>query len=247
MQVQYIKEYSNCLDREMEYKIYGQGGKLCLAIPSQNGRFFEWEDRGMIHEVSKWIEDNQFTIVTCDTLDLETWSYPYNTKVRMLKHELWFEYILSELIPSVQEKMNNYDKWMVTGASLGATHAANLIFRFPTQFDTLLALSGIYDTELFYGDYHDENTYHNNPCAYMKNMSLDHPYMELYKQSKLIFCVGQGNWEQECVESLRQFSSILYDQQIEAWCDFWGYDVYHDWPWWKVQLQYFMEQIFKVV
>ena len=34
MQVQYIKEYSNCLDREMEYKIYGQGGKLCLAIPS---------------------------------------------------------------------------------------------------------------------------------------------------------------------------------------------------------------------
>lgn len=102
--------------------------------------------------------------------------------------------------------MDNYDKWMVTGASLGATHAANLIFRFPTQFDTLLALSGIYDTELFYGDYHDENTYHNNPCAYMKNMSLDHPYMELYKQSKLIFCVGQGNWEQECVESLRQFS-----------------------------------------
>lgn len=102
----------------MEYKIYGQGGKLCLAIPSQNGRF-EWEDRGMIHEVSKWIEANQLTIITCDTLDLETWSYPYNTKVRMLKHELWFEYILSELIPSVQEKMNNYDKWMVTGASLG--------------------------------------------------------------------------------------------------------------------------------
>ena len=27
MQVQYIKEYSNCLDREMEYKIYGQGAK----------------------------------------------------------------------------------------------------------------------------------------------------------------------------------------------------------------------------
>ena len=42
-------------------------------------------------------------------------------------------------------------------------------------------------------------------------------------------------------------SSILYDQHIEAWCDFWGYDVYHDWPWWKVQLQYFMEQIFKEV
>ena len=78
-------------------------------------------------------------------------------------------------------------------------------------------------------------------------MPLDHPYMELYKQSKFILCVGQGNWEQECVESLKQFSSILYDKQIDAWCDFWGYDVYHDWPWWKVQIQYFLEQIFKEV
>ena len=56
----------------------------------------------------------------------------------------------------------------------------------------------------------------------MKNMALDHPYMELYRQSKLIFCVRyKANWEQECVESLRQISTILYDQQIKAWCDFW--------------------------
>ena len=108
MQVQYIKEYSNCLDREMEYKIYGQGGKLCLAIPSQNGRFFEWEDRGMIHEVSKWIEANQLTIVTCDTLDTETWSYPYNTKVRMLKHELWFEYTIAYVCAIVGGIANSF-------------------------------------------------------------------------------------------------------------------------------------------
>lgn len=245
MEVQYIKEYSNCLDRDMEYKIYGTKGKLCLAIPSQNGKFYEWENRGMINTLSKWIDNEQLVVVTCDTIDLESWSYPTNTKVRMLKHELWFQYILNELMPSVQKRMNNYEKWIVTGASLGATHAANLIFRFPQKFDHLIALSGIYDTDMFYGDYHDENTYNNNPCAYLANMPQNHPYLDLYKQCQFIFCVGQGNWEQECVDSLKRFSSILYDKQIDAWCDFWGYDVYHDWPWWKVQIAYFMDFVMK--
>lgn len=245
MEVRYIKEYSNCLDRDMEYKIYGSKGKLCLAIPSQNGKFYEWEDRGMIDALSTWIDKEQLIVVTCDTIDLESWSYPQNTKVRMLKHELWFQYILYELIPSVQKKTDNHDKWMVTGASLGATHATNLIFRFPETFDTLIALSGIYDTDMFYGDYHDENTYNNNPSAYLYNMSLNHPYMDLYRQCTLIFCVGQGAYEQECIESLRHFGNLLYDKGIQAWCDFWGYDVSHDWPWWKAQIAYFMDRIFK--
>ena len=67
------------------------------------------------------------------------------------------------------------------------------------------------------------------------------------KHTFVICAYKESEFLEECVESLRQFSSILYDQHIEAWCDFWGYDVYHDWPWWKVQLQYFMEQILKKV
>ena len=30
---------------------------------------------------------------------------------------------------------------------------------------------------------------------------------------------------------------------IDAWCDFWGHDVAHDWPWWRVQLPYFLEKL----
>ena len=47
MVVEYFKKYSRYLDREMEYKIYGHAGKVCLVIPTQNNRFFEWEDRHM--------------------------------------------------------------------------------------------------------------------------------------------------------------------------------------------------------
>ena len=30
---------------------------------------------------------------------------------------------------------------------------------------------------------------------------------------------------------------------IAAWCDFWGFDVNHDWPWWKKMYQYFLPHV----
>ncbi|NLB08307.1 MAG: esterase, partial [Clostridiales bacterium] len=25
--------------------------------------------------------------------------------------------------------------------------------------------------------------------------------------------------------------------------DYWGYDVHHDWPWWRIQMPYFLGNI----
>lgn len=43
MKVEYYKEYSPCLERDMEYKVYGHAGTPILVFPSQNGRFFDFE------------------------------------------------------------------------------------------------------------------------------------------------------------------------------------------------------------
>ena len=43
MDMHYEKWYSPALDREMELKVYGRGGKPVLYIPCQNGRFFDFE------------------------------------------------------------------------------------------------------------------------------------------------------------------------------------------------------------
>ncbi len=32
---------------------------------------------------------------------------------------------------------------------------------------------------------------------------------------------------------------VLEEKQIPVWVDFWGYDVNHDWPWWRKQIAYF--------
>ena len=44
MEMQYFKEYSPALGREMECKVYGHGGRPMLYIPCQDGRFFDFED-----------------------------------------------------------------------------------------------------------------------------------------------------------------------------------------------------------
>ena len=36
MKVEYFKEYSNCLNREMEFKIYGHTGIPLLVFPAQD-------------------------------------------------------------------------------------------------------------------------------------------------------------------------------------------------------------------
>lgn len=65
--------------------------------------------------------------------------------------------------------------------------------------------------------------------------------MELYRNSEIVLCCGQGAWEQEMENSMHQMEAIFADKHIDVWIDFWGYDVSHDWYWWKKQIDYFLQ------
>ena len=67
--------------------------------------------------------------------------------------------------------------------------------------------------------------------------------MNLYNQRQMIFCVGQGAWEEDGVRTLRHLERVFKGKGIRAWCDFWGYDVSHDWPWWFRQMRYFIPNV----
>jgi esterase/lipase superfamily enzyme len=55
--------------------------------------------------------------------------------------------------------------------------------------------------------------------------------------------VGQGAWEAECIRDTRALQAILEAKGIPAWVDFWGYDVNHDWPWWRKMMPYFLSRV----
>ena len=74
MEIRYFKHYSNCLGRDMEFKVYGHGGKPVMFIPCQAGRFFDFENYKMIDYWAKWIEAGQCTVYACDVIDGETYA-----------------------------------------------------------------------------------------------------------------------------------------------------------------------------
>lgn len=246
MKIEYYKEHSTFLKRDMEFKIYGHAGKVFFVLPTQNNHFHEWEYRKMYDQVIDFIDKGECRFVSCEGIDLETWSndnggYPF----RIDRHEEWIQYIIHELIPSARAKMGLGPdaRFLATGASLGASHAANLFFRYPDVFDGCLCLSGAYDLSMYFAGFFNEKTYLNNPISYLPNMPLDHPYIQKYNACPMIFCVGQGAWEDICIPQLHELEDVLKSKGIHAWVDFWGYDVCHDWPWWRIQIRYFIDKI----
>ena len=156
MEVQYRKEYSPALGRDMECKIYGHKGRPVLFIPCQDGRFFDFENFQMTDTWSPWLESGPY------------W--------RIRRYEQWLQYITDEMVPFMREMVNERNGWtgypgiMVFGCSLGATHAANLYFRRPDLFDRLLALSGLYSAGYGFGSYTDEVVRRNSLVDFLGDM-----------------------------------------------------------------------------
>lgn len=245
METQYYKWYSPTLGRDMECKSYGHGGRPVLFIPCQDGRFFDFENYQMTDAWAPWIESGQVMVFSIDTVDKETWSNQGGEPWwRIARYEQWIHYIIDEVVPFMRSVVNERNGWtgepgvLVFGSSLGATHAANLYFRFPYVFDRLLALSGIYTAEYGFGSYMDGQVYQNSPVHYLANMPSDHPYVSMYNQKKAVICVGQGAWE--IPDSTRQMQSILESKGVSARIEYWGYDCVHDWPWWYKQVAHYV-------
>ena len=131
---------------------------------------------------------------------------------------------------------------MTFGASMGAMHAANLFFRRPDLFDSVFAISGLYDSQDFFGGYMDDLVYNNCPVHYLANMPLDHHYIDMYNNRKILIVVGQGNWEGPLIESTRRLEHVLRSKGIGAQVDYWGFDVDHDWPWWYKMVEHYVPQ-----
>lgn len=248
MKIEYRKSYSRSLGRDMEYKIYGHGGKPVLVIPCQSGRFYEFEDMRMIDVYAPYIERGEIQVFTVDSIDGETLACSGDPRARIERHEAWINYLVNEALPEFSSHNiacngGAWFKFMVTGLSLGALHAATLYFRFPERFDALLGLSGLYSNEYYFGGYHDDLTYINSPEQFVANMPSDHPYLGMYNSGRIILCVGRGAWEDETRPSTEYFGRVLREKGVNAWIDVWGDDVKHDWDWWYVQASYFLPKI----
>lgn len=250
MKVQYYKEFSYNLNRDMEFKVYGHAGKPCIAFPCQDGRFFDYENRGLIDSIKWYIEQGKIQVFCVDSVDIDTWSAKWKNPVDRINYqECYYRYITEELTHRVYE-INTYGNGggvasgiLAFGCSMGAYHAVNFFTRRPDIFDAVLALSGIYKASFFFDSFSNTEVFYNSPIDSLANMSYDHHYVDLYKRSRIIVCVGQGNWEEECLDNTRQLDTQFKRLGVPAWFDYWGYDKPHDWPSWLEQAPHFLYHI----
>ena len=204
-----------------------------MFIPCQAGRFYDFENFKMLDTWAKWIEEGRCTVYAIDSIDGETYANTTESpRHRTEMHERWYRYVVEEMVPTIHHLGGSNRGILAFGASMGAMHAANLFFRRPDLFDSVFAISGLYESEDSFGEYMDDLLYQNTPCRYLPNMPWDHYYIDLYNSRKMLFVVGQGAWEDLLLASTRRLQGILEQKGIHARFEYWGHDVNHDWPWW---------------
>ena len=240
MNVEYHRAHSRNLGQDMELKVYGNAGKPVIVFPRRGGRFFEYEDSGMVEACRPFIEAGAITLFTVDGVDHQALiddSVPPSR--RALRHNEYDRYIVEEVSRYIRGLLPRAEGFLATGCGMGAYHAANTFFRHPDVFDALIALSGVYSLESFLGDYSDDNVYFHSPLAYLPNLE-DPWYLERYRRSRIVVCAGRGEWEEKTLADTRALQDVLAAKGIPAWFDYWGSDVNHDWSWWRLQMPYFL-------
>jgi len=235
MKRDYHRWFSPSLGRDMELVVFGHAGSRVLAFPPCEGRFFDWEDRGMIAAVADWIDAGLFQITCVDSVDGEAWfadaKHPAD---RAWRHAQYDAYLRYEVLPLTGQL--NPDPCLITaGTSFGAYHALNFAFRYPDLVARTLSLSGLWDLRWRCDGYFDQTVYFHNPLDYL---SGEHEAGRLgaLRKMEIILAVGRDEY---VLPNAERLSRILWDQGVWHALRVWDGPA-HDWPCWQRMLRLYL-------
>jgi esterase/lipase superfamily enzyme len=234
---EYHKGYSSRLGREMELLVFGHAGVPVVVFPTSCGRFFEFEDHGMVAALEDRIDAGQLQLYCVDSVDAESW---YNRaaapRARILRHMQYEGYLLDEVVPFLRARNSNQNSnqnlnlgLTALGCSFGGYHAANIALRHPGIFTGIVSLSGVFDLTSFLGGYYDLDCYYNLPTHSLPNLS-DPWFLDRYRRNRCVLATG---WDDQCVAQNQNLDRILASKEIPHQFSIWDSPNSHDWPTWR--------------
>ena len=236
MNREYHKWDSSQLGREMELLIFGNAGLPVLAFPTSGGRFFDFEDRGMVAAVTRKLEAGELQLFCADSVDMESWYNRHvSPRLRILRHMQYERYLLDEVVPFIRKK-NEDTRLMALGCSFGGYHAANVAMRHPDIFSGFLSLSGIFDLSSFLDGFYDRDCAEHLPTHYLLALN-DQRILNRYSNSSFILATG---WDDHCLTENQNLDRILTVREIPHQFHIWDSANSHDWPTWQRMLQQFL-------
>ncbi len=228
MQRSYEAWQSARLGRTMEFLWFGWAGYPVLVFPTSMGRFYQYEDTGLVARLSAKLEAGYLQLVCVDSVDVESW---YNDSIepalRGARHEKYDAYLRDELTPYVQQRAGRGELGTF-GCSFGAYHAANFAARHPDVVSKAVCLSGVYDVRRFTDGYWDEVDHAHSPADYIADLGE----AEVRRLRGIEWVVATGEFD-ALVEDNRRFDEILSSRAIPHRTEIWPGINGHDWPYWN--------------
>jgi esterase/lipase superfamily enzyme len=227
----YRKDWSGALGREMDSLRFGDRGPAVLAFPTSMGRFYQWEDFGLLGALADWIDAGRLQVWCVDSVDSESWYARERSPQERVKRHLQYErYVLEEVLPQLPEPP------VAAGASFGALHAVLLATRHPTRVRGFVGMSGAFDTARWLDGHTDSDTYYTNPLAYLAGLQDEAYLAPLRAQHPKVLATGL---EDPNVEDTRQLGRLLREKGVDVEVALWqGWA--HDWPYWKEMLRQYL-------
>ncbi len=224
MQRRYHKWFSNTLGRDMELLVFGHAGAKVLVFPAREGRFYDYENWGLVHALQHSIDAGHIRLFCVDGVDSESLycrSAPPSSRVD--RHRQYERYILQEVVPFMVSE-NGVPSLVVHGCSIGAYHAMTLALRHPSLFCKVVALSGRYDLtrshgpfeDLFTGHY-DQDVYFITPNHFLPNLD-DPSFLAPLRRMEITLAVGEQDPFHESNRLLSQsFADKGVPHQLAIW------------------------------
>lgn len=236
MHREYHKWWSPRLGRDMELLVFGHAGVPVIVFPTSQGRFYEFEDRGLVGSIAYKIDRGEVQLYCLDSVDAESW---YNRNVpprwRIARHVQYEDYILNEVLPLVRVK--NQSPYLISlGCSFGGYHAMNIALRHPDRFTGCLSMSGAFDMSRFLHGHYDEDVYFHTPTHFLANLN-DAWYFERYRRNTYILGTG---WDDHCLGANQHLARLMGEKGIPH--RLWIWETYnsHDWPTWGAMMREYL-------
>ncbi|HYJ78503.1 MAG TPA: alpha/beta hydrolase-fold protein [Longimicrobiaceae bacterium] len=227
--------FSPSLGRDMDLLVFGHAGARVLVFPTSMGKYFEWEDRGMMDALAEHLVNGWVQLYCVDSVDADTWydknKHPHDRAIGQTQYE---DYLVGEVLPFSQSRNPN-PFLMATGASFGAYHAVNTAFRHPHLFSRVIGMSGLYDIREQTDGFYDDAIAANNPSHYVGELS--HPgHLEAMRRMDIVLATGR---EDSFLANNEYLSKALWEKGIGNALRLWdGWS--HDWPYWRDMIRLYI-------
>jgi len=227
----------------MGIAVFGHYGPPILAFPTSHGDEWELQRHSLIGAMGDFIEAGRVKVFTVGSNNNDSFlnkgAHPFH---RSWRQRVFDDYIRNEVVPFIHHHCQTPGIPITTmGASLGAYHAVNTLFRYPHLIKRCYAMSGVYDLRRFMDGLYDDNFYFHNPVDYVANLT-DKWYLEQLRTCEIRLITGSGPWEESGYSYA--FSGILARKGIRHHLDDWGSRGGHDWPYWQAMIHEYLRQAY---